>query len=97
MLILEDITDQNKNTGNDESEENILVLHTVKNKSNNKNGKFSRQNVTILTSTDTERQTVGETAIKMTTETTIRLKEIPASMGNIINVGKEATGMLIVG
>ena len=55
----------------------------------------SRDNVTIVTSTATEPQTVGGTAIKMKIETTIRLQEIPASMGNAINVKKEATGMLI--
>ena len=50
-----------------------------------------------MTSTDTERHTVGETEIKMTTETTTRMKESPASMGNAITVGKEATGLLLVG
>ena len=53
------------------------------------------KNVTIMTSMDTERHTVGETAIKMTTETTIRLKESTASILNTITVVKEATGLLI--
>ena len=38
---------------------------------------YLRNDVTIMTSTATDRQTVGETAIKMKIETTIRLQEIP--------------------
>ena len=44
----------------------------------------------------TECQTVGESAIKMTTEEKIRLQEIPASTGNTTLVEKEATGLFIV-
>ena len=50
-----------------------------------------------MTSTNTVRQTVWGAAIKMKIETTIRLQEIPDSMGNAITVKKEAIGMLIVG
>ena len=48
----------------------------------------SRENVKIVTSTATERHTVGGTAIKITTETTIIMQEISASMGNAIIVVK---------
>ena len=48
----------------------------------------SRENVKIVTSTDTERQAVGGTAIKITTETTIKLQKVSASMGNAITVVK---------
>ena len=44
-----------------------------------------------------ERRTFGKTAPKMTTETTIKLQEIPASMGNSTTVEKEATMLLIDG
>ena len=50
-----------------------------------------------MTSMATERQTFGETATKITTETTIRLKETPASTSNAKTVEKEATRLLIVG
>ena len=48
-----------------ESDEKFLALNAIENKWNNKNGKA------------TERQTVNKTAIKFTTETTIRLQESP--------------------
>ena len=51
-------------------------------------------NATSVVSTATERQTVRK---KRKTETTIRLKESPASTGNATTVVKEFTGLLIVG
>ena len=45
----------------------------------------------------TERHTVGETASKPTTETTMRLQEIPTPTGNSRTVEKEDTRMLIFG
>ena len=57
----------------------------------------SRYIVTIVTSTATYRQNVGEAAIKMTKEKTTRMQEILDQMGNAINVKKEARGLLIVG
>ena len=47
---------------------------------------YSKENVKIVTSAATEHQTVGGAAIKIKIETTIRMQEIPASMGNAINV-----------
>ena len=58
---------------------------------------YSRYKVTIVTSTSIENQTDGWKEIEMTTETTIRLQESPASVGNAITVEKEAIGLLIVG
>ena len=58
---------------------------------------YSRNNETSVVSIATERQVVGETAIRITTEITLRLQEIPASKGNAKTVEKDATGMLIVG
>ena len=58
---------------------------------------YSRANVTSVAIMDIKRQTVDETAIIMTTETTIRLQESPASTGNSKTVAKEATEMSIVG
>ena len=55
---------------------------------------YSRMNVTIM---DTERDTVGEKVIKMTTEMTIKLQEMPTSTVNAITVEKEATRLLVVG
>ena len=52
----------------------------------------SRENVTIVTSTATEPQTVGGTEMKMKIETTIRLQEITASMDNAINLKKRPQG-----
>ena len=52
-------------------------------------------NTKSVTSTATERQTVGETKTKI--EMTKRLKEIPASTGNVTTVVKEVTGLLIIG
>ena len=52
-------------------------------------------NTKSVTSKATERQTVGETKMKI--EMTIRLKESPVSTGNVTTVVKEVTGMLIVG
>ena len=49
-----------------------------------------------MASLDTERHNVGETEIKTTTETTIRLQESPASMVNATIVVKKATRLLIV-
>ena len=43
---------------------------------------YSRNNETSVVSIATERQIVGETAIRITTEITLRLQEIPASKGN---------------
>ena len=57
----------------------------------------SRENITSVASMAIENQTVGETEIKTTTETSIRLQESPASTGNATPVEKEATGLLIVG
>ena len=57
---------------------------------------YSRANVTSMEIIATECQTVGESAIKMTTEKKIRLQEIPASTGNTTLVEKEATGLFIV-
>ena len=55
----------------------------------------SRYNEIIVTSTATESQTIGGTEIKMKIETTIKMQEIPDSMGNAITLKKEATGLLI--
>ena len=44
-----------------------------------------------------EQQTVGETEIKVTRETTIRLQEILASTGKATTLEKEATRLLIFG
>ena len=52
----------------------------------------SRYIVTIVTSTATYRQTFGGEAIKMKTETTIRMQEIPASMGYVIDMKMRPEG-----
>ena len=52
-------------------------------------------NTKSVKSKATERQTVGETKMKI--EMTIRLKESPASTGIETTVVKEVTGLLIVG
>ena len=57
---------------------------------------YSRENVTIVTSTATERQTVGGKEIKTKIEIKIRLQEIPASMGNAINVKNRPQGCLLL-
>ena len=57
---------------------------------------YSKKNVISVKIMATERQTVGETSIKITTETTIRLQEIPASMGNAKTSEREATRLLNV-
>ena len=57
----------------------------------------SRENATSVASMATDCQTVGETEIKTTTETIIRLEENPAPTGNATTVEKEATVPLIVG
>ena len=51
-------------------------------------------NSTSVVGTATKRETVGK---KTKTEMTIKLQESPASMGNAKTVGKEDTGLLIVG
>ena len=56
----------------------------------------SRENATSVASMATDCQTVGKTEIKMTTEMTIILQEIPNSMGNVTTAEKEATWLLIV-
>ena len=48
--------------------------------------------VTIVTSTATYRQNFGEGAIKMKTETIIRMQEIAASVGYVIDMKMRPEG-----
>ena len=66
MLILEDITERKKNTGNGLiRREGSIIEHHRKEKSTTRMESSSRDNVTIVRSTATERQNAGGTEIKV--------------------------------
>ena len=79
----------------EEPEEKVLALNSGENKQIKIIVISSRANVTSVSSKAIERQDLGET--KTTTETTIRVQEIPVSTRNATTVVKEVTGQLIVG
>ena len=72
-------------------------MNTGENKSNNKSGKFFKGECNNSDKHVHRASDCAETAIKMTTETTIRPQESPVSMSNSITVEKYATGLLVVG